>query len=265
MSLYVYTIEQATEWDSIVRSFNQYDTYWLSGYVKAFQIHGDGIPLLFYYFDSNVRGISVAMKRDIAVEKRFMGRIPEGQYFDLATPYGYGGWLIEGGTPSTLFNEYQNWCKNNGIVSEFVRFHPVLENHKICSGTYDVIELGKVVTLDTTSPEKIWSNLTSKNRNSIRKAQKSGVKVYNARDPEIFKTFKLIYDSTMDKDKADEYYYFGDEFYSSVLEDLPFNSQVFYAEYEDKVIAASIMLFANGKINYHLSGSIKNYSSRVVK
>ena len=54
-----------------------------------------------------------------------------------------------------------------------------------------------------------------------------------------------------------EYYYFGKE----VLEDLPQNSQVFFAEMDEKVIAASIIFAANGRMNYHLSGSIREYSS----
>ena len=49
--LTVYGLEQSEQWDAIVRSFREYDVYWLSGYVKAFQIHGDGEPLLFFYED----------------------------------------------------------------------------------------------------------------------------------------------------------------------------------------------------------------------
>ena len=65
----------------------------------------------------------------------------------------------------------------------------------------------------------------------------------------------------MDKDDAEEYYYFGPEFYQSVLEDLPQNAQVFWAEKEGQVIAASIMLATNGRMNYHLSGSLREFGS----
>ena len=53
----VYTLNDFEQWDNAVRSFRDYDVYWLSGYVKAFQIHGDGEPLLFYYDDGTTRGI----------------------------------------------------------------------------------------------------------------------------------------------------------------------------------------------------------------
>lgn len=259
--LTVYTLEQSEKWDEIVRSFSEYDTYWLSGYVKAFEIHGDGEPLLFFYEENNVRGINVVMKRDIAEDKNFCGKLPKGQYFDFATPYGYGGWIIEGEETDGLFCAYEDWCIGNGVISEFVRFHPILKNHQNLEKNYDVISLGNTVSLDLSSPETIWENITSKNRNVIRKAQKNGIEIRVGSSPELFETFREIYNSTMDKDNADEYYYFSPEFYKSIFTDLAENAQIFCAVLDEKVIAAAIMLSANEKMNYHLSGSIREYSN----
>ena len=259
--LTVYNTDRSDEWDRIVRSFGEYDTYWLSGYVKAFRIHGDGEPLLFYCENGHARGINVVMKRDIAKDARFAGRIPDKQYYDLATPYGYGGWITEGEKTWDLFSEYEAYLREQGIVSEFVRFHPMLSNHEMCGSFYDVTALGEVVHMDLSSPETIWNNITSKNRNVIRKAVKNGVKIYNGRFPFIFAEFRKIYNQTMDKDNADEYYYFGDGFYSSILDDLPQNAQVFWAEKDGQVIAAGVFLTACGRMNYHLSGSLREFSS----
>lgn len=259
--LSVYTLDQSEQWDAVVRSFKEYDVYWLSGYVKAFQIHGDGEPLLLFYNSNFTRGINVLMKRDVAKDKRFKGKIEEGQYFDLTTPYGYGGWIIEGENTGRLFEEYAKWCQKNEIICEFVRFHPMLKNHDASRSFYNVIQLGEVIHMDLSSPEVIWNNITSKNRNMIRKAMKNNIKIYNGRFPHIYEKFRLIYNSTMDKDNAEDYYYFKPEFYASVLEDLPYNAQVFWAEKAGKIIAASIMLAANGRMNYHLSGSLQEFGS----
>lgn len=261
MSLKVFTLERAEEWDAVVRSFKDHDVYWLSGYVKAFEIHGDGTPMLFCYDDGATRGINVVMKRDVAKDERFAGKIPEGQYFDFATPYGYGGWIIEGENTGALFREYQDRLMHDCIVSEFVRFHPMVGNHICASSFYEVIRLGDVVHMDLSSPDEIWNNIISKNRNMIRKAVKNGIRIYNGRFPDIYEKFRMIYNGTMDKDAADKYYYFGEEFYKSVLEDLPQNAQVFWAEKDGQVIAASIMLAANCRMNYHLSGSVREFSS----
>ena len=257
----VYSLEQAEKWDQIVRSFRKYDTYWLSGYVRAFQLHGDGEPLLFYYDSDKTRGINVVMKRDVAKDPHFSGKIEEGRFFDFATPYGYGGWLTEGEETDDLFRMYGNWCENNGIISEFVRFHPMVKNHEQAGSFYDVIQLGEVVHMDLQSPETVWSNITGKNRNLIRKAINNNVKIYHGQYPQIYEIFRQIYNGTMDKVGADQYYYFEPEFYASILEDLSKNAQVFYAVKDGKVIAASIILAANGMMDYHLSGSLKEYSS----
>lgn len=201
------------------------------------------------------------MKRYVAKDTQFEGKIPEAQYFDFATPYGYGGWIVEGEKTEELFRAYEIWVQKHGVISEFVRFHPTVKNYKQFKSFYEIIQLGEVVHMDLNSPEDIWNNITSKNRNMIRKAVKNDVKVYNGRFPEIYEKFRLIYNATMDKDNAEDYYYFSPEFYQSVLEDLPENAQMFWAEKNGKVIAASIIVGVNEYLDYHLSGSLSEYSS----
>ena len=153
--LEIFTLEQAEQWDAVVRSFADYDVYYLSGYTKAFEIHGDGQPLLIHCHINNTRGINVVMKRDISTLPQFKGKLTEGQLFDFCTPYGYGGWLIEGDDNDSLMAAYETWCKKNRIVSEFVRFHPVLKNAEQSQQSYDVIPLGETVAMDLSSPETI--------------------------------------------------------------------------------------------------------------
>ena len=249
----IFNMNQAKEWNNLVQSFTNYDVYYLSGYAKAFQIHGDGEPQLFYYDEKGLRGIYVYMKRKTAIEG----------VFDSITPYGYGGFLLEGDTSEenvkALWTAYVDRMKEENIVDNFVRYHPVLANAvpmKTCS---DVIDLGKTVAMDLTSEEVIWKNIHSKNRNMIRKAEKNGIVIKHGQGLELFDDFIKIYNATMDKDNAEAYYYFKPEFYKSIHEDLKDNYEMFWAEYEGKIIAMSIMIFANGRLNYHLSGSDLQY------
>jgi len=261
--LEVITLEQSEYWNEIVKSFVNYDVYYLSNYVKAFQIHGDGDPILFYYKDKYIRAINVAMKRDIGKDSKFNGKIPLNTYFDLSTPYGYGGFLIEGDINEKsiveLNHEYEIYCHQNNIVSEFVRFHPILNNHKNVESIYEVVDLGKTVSIDLKSPQYIWENITSKNRNVIRKALKNGIKIYWGRDLDLINIFKKMYNDTMARDNADKYYYFSDDFYNSIINDLKYHFLIFYAVFEEKIIAMSIILFSNKQMHYHLSASVKEY------
>ena len=260
----VYTMTQRDEWDSVVRSFQCFDIYYLSGYVKSFELHGDGEPLLLYYNSETLRGINVVMKRDIANDKNFKGLIPEGECFDIATPYGYGGWFFEGNQSKDNANafkeEYLSWCIENGIVSEFVRFHPMLENALgINEDIYDVVFLGNTVAIELDSEEKIWERFSSKNRSHIRVAIKEGVTVRIETTSDAFDVFRAIYETTMNHDDATSYYYFDKEFFDSIRNDLEGNYAIFTAYLGDVAIASSIMLYSGKFMNYHLSGQLFDY------
>lgn len=246
-------ITQEQLWDDIVKSFSNHDVYYLSGYVKAFQIHGDGIPQLLFYEHSDLRAIYVYMKRNTIIDG----------LYDSISPYGYGGVLFKGNTSAenlnAFWNSYIEKMDDLNIVCNFVRYHPILNNALLMKEVSNVIDLGKTIALDLTSHEIIWENIISKNRNMIRKAEKNGIEIHHSKDYELFNDFIRIYNATMDKDEAVDYYYFGEEFYKSINNDLYDNYEMFYAMYDGKIIAMSIILFANQQMHYHLSGSLMEY------
>lgn len=262
----VYTLDEEKEWKSKVESFEKYDIYYSPNYVKAFQLHGDGEPLLIYYENKkdDFKAMNVVMKRDISEDENLKDKVDNNTYFDLSTPYGYGGLLIEGNKniDKNIFNfkeQYINYCINNNIVSEFVRFHPLNKNNESAESIYNVVDLSKTVSIDLTTPDEIWDNLVGKNRNVIRKAVKSDVKVYWGRDLRLLDDFISLYNETMDRDKADEYYYFGEEYYKSVLEDLKYDMLFFYAVVDNEIASIAMILLGEDYMHYHLSASNKNY------
>lgn len=259
------SVEDRIRWDDVVTSFRDYDVYYLNGYVRAFQLHGDGEPVLYHYLGDNLRGICVFMCRDISALPYYREKHEFEGFRDLITPYGYGGFIFEGTYAKEnldLFREeFSERMSNDKIVSVFVRFHPQLRNVDSVRYIFDVADLGRTIEMDTSSREIIWSNITSKNRNMIRKAQKSGVTISHGRSMELLRKFKEIYDGTMRKDDADPYYFFGESFYDSIEQDLHQNYEMFYALYEGKIVSMAIVLYANGRMHYHLSGSLFEYRS----
>ena len=251
--LKILDISHRYEWDEIVRAFKEHDVYYLSGYVRAFMIHGDGIPQLLYYESNGLRAIYAYMKRKTSING----------IFDSITPYGYGGVLFEGDTSESnlkaFWDAYVQKMNEECVVDNFVRYHPVLANAIPMKEISQVIDLGKTIALDLTSSEIIWENIVSKNRNMIRKAEKNGVEIHHGKDLKLFEDFIRIYNATMDKDRADAYYYFGEDFYKSIHEDLYDNYEMFYATYEGKIISMSLIIFANSQMHYHLSGALVEY------
>lgn len=259
----VYDLEQSEQWNNIINKFEKKDIYYTPNYVKAFELHGDGKAKLIHYTSAEGEAVNVVMLRDIAESDNFVGKLQKDTYFDLSTPYGYGGWLLSNDFSekniNSLNKEYTDYCKDNNIISEFVRFHPIFNNKEFMKNVYNVVEMGNTVYIDLKSSEIIWKNITSKNRNMIRKALKSGVKIYFGLSDSILNDFIKIYKETMDRDNANSYYYFGENFYKSMLTDLKNNCICFYAKYRDEIIASSLFLLKDKKMHYHLSGSKTEY------
>lgn len=246
-------LSQQEEWDSIVRSFRNYDVYYLSSYVRPFWLHGDGDPCLLFAEGSSWRAIYVYMKR-----KTFVDGV-----YDAITPYGYGGVLFDGDYTQedvkSFWDSFNLKMKEEGIIDNFVRYHPVLNNAPLARDFTPVIDLGKTIAIDLSSPEDIWNNMTSKKRGKIRKAEKNGIEIHHGQGIELFREFMPIYNATMEKDDATDYYFFEMPFYEAIHEGLKDNYEMFYATLDEKIIMMAIMLYCNGQMHYHLSGSLLEY------
>jgi predicted N-acyltransferase len=256
-------LENSTRWDDIVRSFKDYDVYYLSNYAKSFEINGDGDPILFFYCSNHLKGINVVLKRDISDFDPLKGVLPAGAYFDIVTPYGYGGFILEGKLDESeiiaFYKEYETVLNKEKIVSEFIRYHPVLKNAEILRNIAPIDDLGFTISMDLKSNDVIWENLTSKNRNMVRKAQKSGIEIHHGNSIELQNDFIEMYYETMNYGNVSPYYLFSKKYFDSLRNGLLENHKIFYATLGNKKIAMAIILYANQKMNYHLSGSLNNF------
>ena len=206
MGLQVYTLEQDRQWDAIVRSFEKYEVYYLSDYVRAFQLHGDGEPLLFYYSDENCRGINAVMKRDIGLDEHFKGKLPEATYFDLSTPYGYGGFIFEGSASEAVYDAYEDYCKENKFVSEFVRFGLFNGYQRFYKGEVECRIRNVVRNLELPIDEML-ADFEHKVRKNIRKAVKNGLEIMVEQSDIRLEDFLRIYYATMDRNDAEKQLY----------------------------------------------------------
>lgn len=259
MNIEIISSDQTEKWDDMVRSFEDYDVYYLNGYAEGFRVHGDGEPMLFYIEDDDCRAMNVVMKRVLLGIPDMKDSPVVRENFDICTPYGYGGFLVEGKMSRKMAEAYCELCAKNNIVSEFVRFNPMTNNQAECHDIYEIIPLGETVYIDLQDEEYVWGNFTSQNRNKIRKAQKEGVTIHTTDQPWIIDEFIEIYDSTMERDRAEYYYYFKRGYYDSIISGLQNHFQFFYAKKDDNIIAVSIILFANRRMHYHLSASRKEF------
>ncbi|MCI9008638.1 MAG: GNAT family N-acetyltransferase [Lachnospiraceae bacterium] len=244
-----------------MRSFPKWDVYYLYEYAYSFMLHGDGDIYLIYFENGKDRLCYVVMENDISKAKQFQNRLESGRYYDWETPYGYGGPLVDAviseKSREVFKSEIKDYCMKRGIVAQFIRFHPLLKNHDILPNLIEAQYLRDTIFVDTTSRELIISNMDSKNRNMVRKAQKNGVTII-VKDIQEFEAFLSMYNETMKEKGAEDYYAFKRDYFES-LSALKDNALIFYAMYEGMPISGSIMYYNDWNMHYHLSGSFAEY------
>ena len=249
------------EWNNIVKSFKNWDVYYLFEYSNSFSIHGDGEPLLILYTSGNSRLCFTVMKKDIADDKKFKDYLDKKKYYDLETPYGYGGPLTDNelsvDEQKDFIDEFSKFCLSNNIVSILFRFHPLLNNYCVLDKYAEYRYMHDTIYIDTKDEETINSNLDPKNRNMIRKAIKNDVQIVNKPITD-YQDFISIYNQTMGNLNADNYYYFADSYFKSLYE-MKDNAYISYAYKDNKVIAGSIIFFNDKYMHYHLSGTDREY------
>lgn len=241
-----------------------WDVYYLNEYAVSMQLHGDGEPCLIYHEDGGKRLAYVMMKNDIGDFKPLSKIIPLKRYYDWTTPYGYGGPLTEGEISNIWIKDFMDelmlWCQKHGVVSQFFRFHPLLQNQIVMESVSDVIYMKKTVYIDTRNEEIIMQNMTSNNRNMVRKAKKNGIEII-IDNGERLEKFINIYEATMKRNEAEEYYYFNKAHFEYLIEEMKDNIIFFYAVYQGKIVSTSIFLYNQDYMHYHLSGTLPDYRS----
>ena len=259
----IYDKDSSVEWNNIVKSFNNWDVYYLGEYAVPLMLHGDGEPYLIYYNDGTDRFCYVVMQKDIANDIRFANQLEKGKLYDWETPYGYGGPLSD--SPITEYGtarfqkELAEYCDSRGVISQFARFHPLLENYGLLPALFEKSYMWDTVYIETKNPQQIMADMDSKNRNMIRKAAKNGISIRRC-DISDIEAFIPMYEGTMNRNAATEYYDFAADYYES-LKQMRDNACIFYAFFEGRAISASIMLYNERFMHYHLSGSDADYRS----
>lgn len=179
--------------------------------------------------------------------------VPDTDFFDVQSPYGYGGPISTSTDPVFLeraSKAYCQWCKDNRILAEFIRFHPLLQNQQYYHG--EVLYDRKTVWIDL-SQEELFKGYKSRTRNAIRKALKHGVTVEWCTGEEFFVHFPLLYNSLMRELKTSSFYFFSDEYYNAwKASDL---AHYALCKWEGDIVAASIFFGDANIIEYHLSAS----------
>jgi hypothetical protein len=239
-------------WEELVDASPAADVYFRPGYCHAYDAAGHG------------RAVAVVTER--ALFPLLLRPLPFGaEGYDAATPYGYGGVLplgpagSLGSDPASEVRQLRDWCVTNGVVSCLLRLHPLLGGPDQLSGTdeVEIREHGPTTALDPRRIDGATGRLEglSKGRKAdLTIARRELQFSWEAGDAAL-ERFQAVYDGTMERLGAGEFYLFPPEYYRALREGLGERLGVALALLDGEPVGGALFLADRRFAHYHLSGT----------
>jgi hypothetical protein len=230
------------------------DIYYKRDYAKLYA--GDKSSLFhFEYREGGSLFINLAIKSPI--DKIGFITCDEG-YYDLETPYGYGGFNTNDNSMDFVrhaIEKYKKRCCEEKIIAEFIRFHTFNSFPRKFVNFFDMCIYDRnvaVVDLQLTCDER-WKQYSGNTRNILRKCSKT----QTFQRTENIEKFVDLYYETMKKNEADKFYFFDTQYFHDLL-NLD-GVYLYEVVYEGKTIAMSFFMCTSEIAHYHLSANDTDY------
>ena len=243
------------QWLAWMQSAGADDVYYLPEYHRLYEFQGVqclayaasvGGELLFHPF----------LLRPIAR----IGRVdaPPG-LSDIETVYGYSGPVATTASPDFLAEAWQGfegWCREQNVVCEFIRFSPLLRSERFAAPQTEVSLDRETVEIRLEGGEEaLWQGYKLAQRNRVRKAIRRGLACHETSLDEGLATFRDLYESTMQRAGASDFYFFPDSYYRDLRRTLSDDTKLFVVKYGRDPIAAGLFFAYGRTLHYHLGAS----------
>jgi hypothetical protein len=187
------------------------------------------------------------------------------KYSDIQGVYGYNGIFTVNPTPdlTAKFNELiGEYAMETKAITAFMRCNPVYGTH-LFFDPLCIHHQNENVLLDLTIDDIFNEAYEYSTRKNIRKAEREGLTVSYYRGDTLndnqLHDFMHIYNSTMDRNQAEQFYYFSEQYFSTLLSDLKKNAYVFFSYKDDHPVSTELILL-NSFVGYSfLGGTLHEY------
>jgi len=191
-------------------------------------------------------------------------------YFDLISPYGYSGFDICDMVTKDDFlafrKEFLKKANENNYLTEYFRFSPFNINQikELIQENINIWLKSKTIGIDLRKGYTYyWNKSDKRHRRSINKALKLGYQTEVIR-PNVTELvhgdFRRLYNQTMNKVQSSPYYYFNDQYFMELYNNLQDCIYLIHVKDKDNIIVASCLYIKwNNYFHYHLGGSDTNH------
>lgn len=266
----------AAEWEALLGDLpgDLRDVYFSAAYHLLWQRSGDGAARGAAYVTDEGTVLYPFLQRPLAP---LLG--PEWTRFcDITSAYGYGGPLAHmGGERRNLLTafrgDFARWCADEHVVSEFIRFHPLLQTERDMDTPAgdrglpftEIVPANVTVWCRLSTPEEHRAALSSSTRRNLRKAERAGLTCNVEDDEDAWSAFIDLYTRTMRRRGATDYYLFPRRYFDDCRELLADRLLLLCVRRSaasgpqtggrGPLVAAALFLRSPNAIHYHLGGS----------
>lgn len=222
-------------------------------YTRVYEKYGDGIGECFVYEEDGIV-LYPYLRRKIEGSDKFT---------DIITPYGYGGpvYMHYVGQAPGFFHRFRHalvdYLRATDTVSEFVRFHPLLANHKYFCTLMDEVKLQcKNAVIDlSVGPTAIFSEYRSSYQQCIRKAISANLHVEIVDPLDCIDPFFELYSASMSRKFQKGYLLFRREFLVHLAKELGSQLKCFVVKQDNQILAMALFLRSRNYLDYFLAAS----------
>jgi predicted N-acyltransferase len=251
----VFDASQRDEWQAVLKEIGADDIYFSPDYVRLNGHVSGGTAECFVYRDG-----------EAVIAYPYLRRPIDGHdLFDLTSPYGFGGYVTA--SPRAKMADFtaafRAYCRETRVVSEFIRYHPLFENHEYAADdSLDIAEHQLVVVAELDqAPTDLAASMAKDTRKKIRKAEKAGISIVHDAAWEHYQAFTALYHQTMDQKSASRFYHFSSRFFAGLVDRLADRCALLLATLDGRMIGG-LLIFRGPAYGYnYLSCSDYDYTN----
>lgn len=239
----------AREWDALMERLGTRDSYFRAGWSAASALlEPPGTRPVLLHFEHASGEIALPL---------LTRPLPDGAGADATSAYGYGGPVGLGHPDVALFGRALDaWAHRHGVVTTFLRLHPLLANTGLVPPRAELVEAGRTVAWDTSPGRALAQAMHRHHRRAARQADRAGLEVTVRERPPSLEEFRDLYVTTMDRQRAGSWFYFPEAYWDSLCGDDGALEPVLVEGRLDGVLVAALLCFADGPwLHYHLGAS----------
>lgn len=245
-----------TRWRKLLSGM-KHDCYHLPEYAEVAAVEDGVKAMAFYAEEGSAACLIPLLLRPLLPE---LNAPPD--WYDCVSPYGYSGILSSGPDKLRAFlDAFTNCARAHGIVSAFIRLHPLLHvDHGALGKFGTLVTHGQTVLIDLSGPnDRIWQHMSTNHRRNITRLLRSGFHC-TVDDWSRYEDYIAVYHATMQRVDAARGYFFSRRYFEALRERLGDYLHLLCVLSGDKeVAAAGLFMATDGIVQYHLGGTAQKY------